>query len=470
MGTALNISSPLAPRLAVTSAAVASRKDDLSTLDAARDQNARAAELLKDKVEIGLVTKNDAAPSRLSLFKNLGKTLLPIAAGVGILAALPASLPLLSALTAGASATGSFWVGLELAPELKKDSARLLGKQVDEAHPALSVAHTSEKMEGVKLDLKPTDTATKATREMIRANMKVFPTSRHVLHVAGHGFGDRYSGGQSSSDLAETASEVKRVTGKNLPTLFVESCYSGNLELASRMAGSVDTMVAFEDMSPSSNHPMGKVPLDQVLFAAASESESNAIASAIAKRSGEHISIGIPGVPDSQTSPFGPADRLNLVSAGVLLNGLDSTVVAYDLQKLKSDLHPALGSLGENLSRLAEEKPGFRDVLKASRQAAEIDNKNDLLDLGTFVSKLQESQSLDPVSQEMAEKTQKALSETILEKRTSASFPLSGMSFHTKSAKTDSLFGEFSRKMSKPGEGSAMPEGWQNFVRAELKE
>lgn len=443
-------------------------KPDLTGLAETQAQGGLLKETLGDSVEVGTVLKNQLRPAKRSLVKNVSKILLPVVASVGIIAAAPALAPLATALIIGAGAGASLFTALGSTNEIKQDIESI--KQGDPAtqYPAMLVGHTSPEAEGAKLDIEPGDSTNKAAKEMLSFNAKSFPTSHHIVHFVGHGFGDRYAAGQSGEEMANSVKHGAQQAGKNMSVVLAETCYSGNLELASRMADSADTFVAFEDMGPATHYPTGRIPLHEMLAQAVDKSGSNEVAKALTKQAGEHLNQDIPGHPGTATSPVGPAQRMQFASSGLMLGGIDSTVVAYDLKMLKGKLHPALGELGERFTKLTADDPSFKTELQQSRDASFIDSKSDLVDMGTFLDSISRSEKLDEKTKKSIQSTQKALRETVIEKRTSESFPLSGMSFHTKLGEGESLFGEFQGKFSKPGSGSNLPTAWTNFVSQEL--
>lgn len=406
----------------------------------------------EDLVEVGASFFNEAPMARLKRKgKKLIKYLPAMFAGAGALGVGAAALGVVSApLALGLS------VGVAGAAGLSWLSGQMLTKPPKEDVPnGLSIQHTSE--ESVAYDLTEESAPWEGLREVVATNMKLFPTSTHVVHFNGHGHGAKSVGGLPGDKVDQALEEAVAAGGKPIDIGFYETCFGANYEMLSTHADSVKYAVAFEDQIPKSNHKLGRLPLDKLFGLGSLSSQAGDFAHSLAAQSAKHFESTDP--VNIGTVPF--KERNSRENRTALWENTDSTVAAFDLQELATKLTPSLNETGQQLSKLMERSPHYKNTIRDVKSENELEGTGDLIDMGGFLGGLSERLPVEetPVKASIRH-TLEALDDTMMFKRTGEDLPLSGLSFH---AKPEAL--DFSRPVSNPHQNDELPQQWVQFVQ-----
>lgn len=304
----------------------------------------------------------------------------------------------------------------------------------------------------------PSETPQEGLRDLLTANMRDFPTSLHIVHANGHGVGAKYSAGLAGEAFAASLNQAAQKSGRPADVLLLESCLGANFEQLARFENSVKYVVGFEDAIPTSAAQSGRIPLQEMITETTDESSARDVALEMAQISGRHFDQ--PGDDAIASVPL--ADRLKPKHLDKIKFGTDSTAVAIDMKAFQQKLHPAMNSLGLELSSLLKSQPDFRSQIAAARETAKITEDEDLIDLGLFLNHLSPAIPEGSSVQKALQNTLKGLDDTLIAKRTGDKFPLSGLSIHTASRARNSS--GISQSASAPY-GEHLPPGWLKFAQ-----
>ena len=295
-------------------------------------------------------------------------------------------------------------------------------------------------------------------RELLKANMRDFPQSLHVVHANGHGVGAKYNAGLSGESFADSVNEAARSSGRPVDVLLLESCLGANLEQLARFESSVKYVVGYEDAIPTSAAASGRVPLRKMISEAVDESSARDVALEMAQLSADHFDL--PGDDAIASVPL--RDRLQPEHLDKIKLGTDSTSVAIDMEAFREVLRPAMDSLGSQLSKLLERQPDFATHIASAREEAQLIQGGGLIDLGLFLQGLSRGVAGESPAGKALDSVLQGLEQTLLAKRTGETYPLSGLSVHTSAKARDSQ--AISQPASAPF-GDHLPAGWSRFVQ-----
>ena len=406
-----------------------------------------------DKVEVGAVTYNENFGAKLKRgAAGLMKVLPTVALGTGAVTAtvasaglltLPAALGLAGAVGAVTAGLSLSWLSLQLRDMLQKS----------DAPTGLGLQHSGfERLDFPRLT--KSSSPSEALQEMVLANMRHYPSSLQVLHLNGHGHGDKAVAGLPVKEQKQALHQATLESQRKFDVAFYETCYGANFEFLHGQHDSVNYAVAFQDTIPKSNSQLGRLPISEVLSQAVDAENGREAAVRMAQVSGRHFDSG-ETVPISSV-PF--AERPSQANRRELWINTDSTAVAVDVAVLRQELSPALDRLGPKLSTFLQE-PGAPKLLEKARQKNLLEPTGDLVDLGGFLQTVAEGLAPDAPARVLIEDAQKALSKSILHKRTGQDIPLSGLSFHSRPQEV-----RFSGPASSAHGDSSLPKGWIDFV------
>ena len=236
-------------------------------------------------------------------------------------------------------------------------------------------------------------------KKLWQGNLRDWPNSRQVVYISGHGL-QQSAASLSYESLAETVHGAE--------ALVLDVCNGGQLESLSRLTGSARVAVVSEHTVRGFGFPL------ESMFGQAS----------------------FPSEPRA----FG-ATLLRAAAKGRPAKSL----VAVDLQALEKQLLPSLDRLGRNLSRLSQR--GYQQELHRlldESETTDADDYGSTVDLGSFLSRLEQQPALAASCPELA-RTSQALNETLL-----------GMLGHGTLS--------FNRRSA-----PHLPEGWRRFLRDHRK-
>lgn len=413
--------SALYPRVVVTSAATYWSVRDVNEARVGEDQFAQLKDSLGDQVEVGATVFNESILSKikrkaLGVAQGLPATL-AISAGLSAIAVAAGALTLPAALgVAALGAAGWSTAGL----------AGSLSSELKNPYPVgITAQHTSDtpiQLSGLGWH----SSSGQAFGAMGVHNLKAYPHSLHIAHFNGHGHGAKLVAGLSGQSQKAALDGVVREATRGFDIGYFETCYGSNFELLHAQADGIDYAVSFQDQIPKSNAKHGRLPLARILGQAAATSTPREAAVAMARAAGEvfdSVPAPIAGVPLAQ--------RLDSGNWQLLWENTDSTTVAVDLKTLRDNLSPSLDRVGVELQGLLRETPELADRLAKAREENRVDERNDQVDLGGFLSSVREAISSETASQALNHALE-ALESSILYKRTGSQIPLSGLSFHSR--------------------------------------
>ena len=436
------------PRLAITSASTYWHRSEIGETDTTLWELGSLKEAAGDQVEIGAPLYSEPIGAKVGrLFKqslplNLGGVLATGAVGAGLVAAGALALPVAAAMAVGLplGITAAAITG-KVREDLSRKSEQPTGLTVQTTGP-------EHKFENLDDSAEPSD----ALRETLMLNMKRYPAARQVVHLNGHGQGNKAIAGLEAEKANAALQEAVRKSGRPINVVFNEACFNANFEALHGQADSADFAVAVEDQAPKSNAIGGRIPLEQVFSQALEASDDRQAAIQMARAAGAHFDRDEPapiaGVPWNQR-------HLSQHKRARWTN-IDSTVSAFDLKALKQKLSPALDKVGKAFTRALKSDYSMKEIFDSARRDNAIDGQIDLVDMGGF---LEQVMRRAPEHAPDIDQALKAMDDSILYTRTGAERPMSGLSFHSRPGK---LLG--SNPASKAFADSGLPEGWTDFV------
>jgi hypothetical protein len=319
--------------------------------------------------------------------------------------------------------------------------------------------------EATEVNVEATSSPQAGTREMLVSNMRDFPNSFHVVHANGHGLGSRYTAGLPTQQWAEALGDASEKAQNDVDVAVLDTCFGASFEAVSRLGQrrphGVKFVVAFEDAIPNANSSGGRIPLKSMLTEALDQTTARDIAVSMAQTAAKHFNK-----PNNQPISEVPlTERLNPETLEKRRQGLDSTVVAIDVETLQSKLHPALDKAGAQL-RKAMGDPAMATAIQQAKEASEIEPTHDLVDLGGFLTRILKTAPEGSALQSSLKEALTSLDATLMFKRTGHKYPLSGLSIHTRDkAGGSSRFGEISPLPTRPLDGDHLPKGWVEFIK-----
>ncbi len=455
------------PKTVVTSASSFWKSNEVYELTLSHKELKTARETTaadpQDRLEIGGILYQEPASRKISrTLKRGGLAALPALGALG-LAAAGALTGLPGVLAFGVLALTSLANGATLASDWKAAASDIVQakEQEKEGLTGLQAWHSELKVDLPVTAESPPEEGLKA---MLTANMQHYPTSFHLVHLNGHGYGARQSAGLSGSTLAESLEQASLQGQRPTDVLVLETCYGANFEQLLRFGPTVKYVVAFEDQIPNGNSQAGRIPLANMLTSALEEETPATMAREIARVAGAHFDQkehqGIAKVPHPQRTVKAHRDQLR--------QGTDSTAVAIDLEALENRLAPALDTLGQGLLSRWKSDREFRALVRESKDQNYLDKRQDLLDLGGLLAGISQRLPTEDPLQENLEIAQRALESAILEKRTGSHYPLSGLSIHSRPNKAPLMLGDFHGGPSShpTSQNERLPANWMAFVEA----
>ena len=399
-----------------------------------------------EQVEIGAAIYNEPVGAKL-LRKAPGALGVGLAAGVAAGAvAVAAGMGFRGALAIGGALAATPMVGMGLSALTSRWEAR-------EVPDGLALPHTSQQEFSLETD---GGSPSEALQALGAHHLKEYPSSFQVLHMNGHGHGAKAVAGLSGGEARSASSEAVAAGGRKFDVAFYETCYGSNFEFLYGQADAADFAVAFEDQAPKSNSYTKRVPIDKILAVPLESMAPREAAMSMAAVAGQHFNREeTPGI-----SKVPLADRLKPEHRDEFFLNTDSTVVAVDLQELKTDLAPRLDKVGSLLSSAYKESQAVRSLVHQAREENRVDEVGDLIDMGGFLSQVrtglgEQNSGLIAAIGSAEEK----LGEAVIEKRTGKDLPLSGLTFHTRPNAIT-----FDRPVTKAFANKDLPHNWVGFV------
>ncbi|MCA9794453.1 MAG: hypothetical protein KC910_21745 [Candidatus Eremiobacteraeota bacterium] len=208
--------------------------------------------------------------------------------------------------------------------------------------------------------------------DLVVANAKAYPTSRHVIYLSGHGEHDEVAG-MKFKDLAATMGDTK------VDVTVLDACLTSQLEAMTRLAPWAGVVLASSHVVPAKGLPI------EDLFS--------------------HKNLAAEDLGDWAASAEKGAFSL----------------AAIDTRALQSELLPSLDKLGGLLSRELESghRADIRRALARSKSPGWFFTER--VDMSSFLDKLEQA-PLSEVTQKAVANAKEAMKKTVLHQKNAHSF------------------------------------------------